>query len=364
MKHLRILVLAVMALSMNTFLLGATFTYTVRSDLQSDLDATFGGGTYSAIVNQLNNTLSQMKTEVESNIPADTQTNFLKQMAGAGAASTRGMGVDYASNPDIFTVGFGIGMGFGGFTGGISAPSNGLPSVGVGAGSSFILGLNAARVGIKDFWKIKSNRLTLYLNGMGYTMDQISNFYASTFSLGAHGQYEIVPQKAILPFKMLHWNGVDVSSGFDYTSMTAKITNNYTFTQTDGTLTTNWKVNGEVGAETGIFTIPIEASTGIQFLYVFTMYTGVGVDMNFGSSSSIANVGGPFSLTDPTNLPGKEIIGGDAKLDLSESQSPNFLDLRFFGGLQLNISALKIGTQVGWATGDNYNANFFIRAAW
>ncbi|RME92334.1 MAG: hypothetical protein D6767_03440 [Candidatus Hydrogenedentota bacterium] len=346
------------------------FRYSLRSDLQSTLDSTVPG-LYTQVEAELLSVLNTLDADVETSIPADTQTNFLKSMASSGVGASRGLGLDYASNPDIFTVGFGLGAGTTGLTDLINGnvAENALPSFGAAAGMSAVVGLNARRVGLKDFWKIKTNRLNLYLNVMSYSLN-VDKFRFSTFSLGAHGQYKIIPQKAILPFKMLHWGGVDVSTGFDYLSMEVLFQNKYSFTEVDTsnppyTTKIRWDVTGRVGADTGVFTIPIEASTNLQFLYIFTLFGGLGLDLNLGSTSSIADVGGDFSyIVSNAGTVQAEVIGGNATLDLSETQHPPIVDLRAFAGIQMNIWALKLVLSGGWATGDTYNINMFFRVAY
>ena len=118
-----------------------------------------------------------------------------------------------------------------------------------------------------------------------------------------------------------------------------------------------------MGAKITTHSIPIEVSTAIQTLYLFTPYFGFGADLNFGTAT--ASVEGTSTVAmDSNNLSTTAV----AELDLIDGQegTPGSFALRYFAGMQFNMWIFKgyVHYNANLAGGNIYGINGGLRVAW
>lgn len=305
---------------------------------------------------------NEVEKEVNKDLPDADASTYLKGMANASVMSAKGVGTDYANDIDLFIFGVGVGIGadvgsnsFSDLVGG-DVDNNQVR--GVSFAPSIMFGLN---LGVFDMpkWsfldlnkvKLMGNFFTMKLDSFDDDLDgKVTNF-------GIHARYRIIDPVDIVPGRMVRWNGVDITTGFEYNSLDLRYLSRFDDQEieVDGQTAT---IDGtvRVGADVSSASIPVVASTGVQLGYILTTYGGLGVDLNLGSSKSLA------SLDADIDAGGFE---GDGVLDLGQKDSPSALTGRAFFGLQLNLSVVKLYAQLdkGFSSG-LYAANAGLRLTW
>ena len=337
------------------------------------------------------NLFTAMENDINTELKGFDQTKLLVPMADATALSHKGIGVDYSTNPEFFIMGFAISPSVNAGdrtyndlkneniyyeTGGGS-----VPQVGASAQLGLMAGINLGFLEIMpDLGFMDLNKLTIYADIFAMDAGQLMTDLdmqpkdmtikkAEFFNIGVHGQYPIIESVTIAPFGMAKWGGVSLTSGFEYTSSTILMTTTLPpGKNNDGIFEVTWDGSVDLGADTGILSIPVEVSTNFQFLYAFTLFAGAGLDFNIGKSSTIAEVTAPITGTALVAVPpinaGDTVVTADANLDMSEEVWATPVDIRFFGGLQINFPILKITTMVAYASNNGYQVTAGVKLAY
>jgi hypothetical protein len=182
---------------------------------------------------------------------------------------------------------------------------------------------------------------------------------------------------SIAPFGLLHWGGFTVGTGFNINNYTLTASHNvdnlneqqtFAFGSETLQLTYEWAGNSEIQVTSHSVTVPFEASTNVQLLYFLTLYGGVGVDLNFGSSSASATSDAPVTLTlrnVNTGISSSDLIKPEADFDLdTPSFGPTVGNVRAFGGAQINIVVLALFAQGQIDSASDWGVNAGARAFW
>ena len=121
--------------------------------------------------------------------------------------------------------------------------------------------------------------------------DNTLDFDTTNFGIGVN--YQWLPSVGVLG-GFARWRGINFGSGFLYQSnkidftTTTKVTQSVTSTDssTGTNVTTVISANPKLNVEAKMNTvsIPLEATTSLQFLWMFNLNAGVGADLVFGSS--------------------------------------------------------------------------------
>ncbi|MCO4792315.1 MAG: hypothetical protein KC493_01290 [Bacteriovoracaceae bacterium] len=314
--------------------------------------------------NTLAPVIATMKADLNADLPDADQSSYLAGMADAAAASQKGIGTDYINDIDVFVVGLGVGVGAHVGNNTLSdllgGDIDGEQLRGIGLSPSLMLGINMGMFDLPEWEYFDPNKVKLMVNFFTFSKDD-TDFNAKFTNFGIHGRYRIVEEKAILPAKLLHWHGVNVSTGFEYTSLELAYTNTETTTYTDGGITANIAGTVKAGAKVTTMSIPVEASTAVTLGYIFTLYGGAGLDVSFGSAESIANVNAPITL-------GGTAPGGTsltANLDLGQKDGPTTFLPRAFVGLGLGVPLVKLNFQLNKGFGEEvYGLTAALRVTW
>jgi hypothetical protein len=313
-----------------------------------------------------------LENEVNANLPdADTGT-YLKGIANASVLSGAGIGVDYAAPFKVALLGFNFGLGADLGSVPLSDLLNGnadLSRVGGIAGQgSVLLGISLAPYLSGKSALFDPARLKIFA---GFFKKSISRETAdlafTAFSL--HGQYKIITG-GMKGAGLAKWGGLDVTTGLRSSAMRVEINQSVTEGVTQSStypgnpsITSTFVGNVNAGADTNIYTIPIDVSTSARLLYVLGFFAGLGMDMSFGSANSIANLTGPITTTDSANSLG--VITGQAALDLGENTGPTLSNVRYFAGAQIEMGVLAISLQFNQSlTNSTLGANLGVKAFW
>ncbi len=289
--------------------------------------------------------------------PSGSEDSFLGQMGNSNALASRGLESDPLLTPGLIVVGAGFGVGeTGSLRGGAGAKKNSLPGVGVSGQGSILFGGPASLFGLKtDFLGLSVQRLTFFGNFMTLSFDnavQDLKLGMTTFGVGA--QYVLVPEAYRI--RAFRWGGLTVSSGLQYAfSRVSYYTKFNSNDSSSGSVNMNWDAAGDLGVRSSVVTIPIQFTSSVTLLYVATLYTGLGADLNFGSSHLEGNVTGPVVGKDSGNT---TVFTGTGTLDTQAANtvSPSFLSVRGLVGAQVNLGTLKIFAQYNRSFSTNGNA--------
>lgn len=279
----------------------------------------------------------QLETQVNNNLPDADQSNYLKGMANASVASQKGLGASYGSNIDYMEVGFtgalGADLGNNSMSDLISGDVDTNQIRGVGVGAAVSLGLKGGLFGSK-IGPFDMKRTAFY--GYFLTLDapDTDGLEGDTTSMGVHVQYKLIEGFGA-GFGLFEWGGVDVTTGFERSSMKIKFVEPITESVTEGGITANFSGTATVGADVSTVTIPLEISTNFRVLYLTSFFAGLGMDISSGKAKSIANLTGDITIT------GGGGGTGQATLDLGSEEGPSAISTRAFGGFQVNLTVLN-----------------------
>lgn len=372
-----------------------------------------GGGNCDAILSSLvNETLFHyVDGFMEDYLFFDEHTlaGLMSNTSVSFGLSQKGMTTDYSSNIRVAMVGLGVGFGLSAgdtgfqslleqdynaladtFSGGVSGNLE-IPGVGLGVGASGMVGLPLKLLRLPKLIFIDPNKITLFGGGMyapyTYNLDANSKVEFQYLSYSGHAQYKLF-RKRDIGFSGLRWGGIDLTSGLEHNSMKLLYSSNNAITPsgletiTDGTNTlevlplgemgnmANVQITGdaEFGVELSSTSVPVELSTSFRFLYFITFFAGGAVDFNIGRSLIIMEpslgISGTLLGGDPFAPVSEATISSDAKIDFTSEGSPELITFRGFGGVQLNLTIIKLVANVSFMPSPQaFGANVAVRVA-
>ena len=346
---------------MKKLLLGFTIlasSLTINTTQAALFSITCNSGT--AVCNAIEPVRLKMENDINADLPDADASNYLKGMANASVMSNKANGTDYADDIDVFVVGVGVGLGadvgnnsFGDLIGG---DIDGEQLRGIGVQPSLLVGLNLGLFNLPMWGEFDPNKVKVFLNFFTYDKND-AEVTAELTNFGVHFRYKFYDPVAVLPGKLVHWTGVDISTGFEYSKLNLAYTTSKSTTYTEGAFNATITGNLLVGAEVTTMSIPVEVSTGVQLGYVLSLYTGLGADLNFGSAEAKANVNAPITASNGASLTGA--------LDLGQEASPTTITPRGFFGFQINVPFVKLYVQLDKMLAESaYGLGTGVRVTW
>jgi hypothetical protein len=276
---------------------------------------------------------SRMQTTINDAYGATNVDGFIRSFADATAFSMRGLGVDYASDPNSLILGVGINVAV---AAGDEISESERPTAGLAPNIGFMAGLNLASQG--------APRWTIFGNGF-YRKGSTEDLRGGILSAGLHVQYRLVnPQvDKDIATKALRWTGIDLTAGLEFTRWTLGV--NDAITTDLGVDGTNGSANlvldstGTYDLSSTAVTVPVEATTGLRIALLVSIYVGAALDFTAGKGKLDANLNGTLLTSDNRQIGTATISGGG-----EESASP--FAARVMAGAQLNLWKLKLYTQL------------------
>ncbi len=293
--------------------------------------------------------------------------SFLRKFGDAQSFTSKGLGVDYASEATYFEVGgsasFALGMDR------TYQPSNtpGFPISGVGLNASLMGGLSLGFLGIP---------VMVFGNWMKVPTQNYGAMSGSLDNWGVHAQVRLFgPSRSMSALKMLvRWGGIAVTTGLDYSHMSLglkqPISSKFTFSNlpdvgVDATGAASGDIMDVNGAVVGTAhlnidmttkSIPLEVTTSLRLLTLLTAYGGLGFDWQLGGGSNM-DVGVDAKMVGHTLLPGaasgsknpadySNLDLGTAHVKFMDHAEPSAAKIRGIMGLQINLFMLRIFTQM------------------
>ncbi len=279
---------------------------------------------------------------VDDQLRMDGQTEFLQQMATATALSAHGMGVDYASNPQRFVVGGGIGSAVDGA--GFGYGDGLLPASGFAFQVVAMGGFNLGAFADDDS---PLRRFVLYGHGMGANGGR-GQFSAYAANGGGNLQIQLLK---VRDAGAASWGGIAFTTGFARTIYELTLSDTIPLSASGHT----WQADGAYEVVVATNSIPIELSTNMRAGF-FTVYGGGGVDIiTGGTAESDINLYGDI-------MNGNKKVG-EALITWSDSTSVSNVAPRVFGGVQINILPVKLYGQLNISPGGGTGAHTGVRIA-
>ncbi len=321
-----------------------------------------GADALPVLKNFIDSEIQKVENEINKDLPSAPPKRLMEGMADSSVAAGKGIGSDYASDMDVFLIG--AGMGLGADLEKDKTTDSDLSGVGVAPG--LIVGMNLSWMDSKSFLGMDTDRLNIYFNFMKYNYEHTLNDKPNEkseaeldmFTLGTHFRYDWIKGNGS---KWLGWGGVKFHFGYEYnkTDLTFSSQINETVNQTAGTgENINGIISGNPRAKIAVNThsIPLELSTDVRFLYFLSLYTGLGVDYNWGQAKGSGNINGNNS---PVNCTGGTCTGAgnptiqvkpEANIDATGKVTA--FTPRAFVGLQVNIPFVRIFVQADKVLGN------------
>jgi hypothetical protein len=302
---------------------------------------------------KLGTTRAALETQVQGKLQSIFQTarvgEYLRSLADAQAFTTRGMGVDYASNFNVLMVGGAANVAFNVDKGvGAQDEQEKPPIAGVSTNVTLMAGLNLGLIGL--------NGLTVYGNYFQWH-GHLEQFDTEMRNWGVHLQLKLFgPGEEKLLNALFRWGGFDITTGLEYARLKL-------------VLSDRWQRNVPVGVGGGsddpyvaldaagtfsvdmnTMSIPIELTTNFRLLYLLGIYGGLGFDWQVSGQSDML-----IGIEDKQirghigqGVPDQTI--GSANVTATESASPSAGRMRVIAGLQLNLFFVKTFAQLNVIT--------------
>lgn len=306
---------------------------------------------------QWDTALADIETQVNKDFPSTSSPQRLMQgMANSSVMAGKGIGSDYASRMQVVMIGAGVGVG----ADLEKDKATGSDISGVGVQGGLMIGTNLGWLDTEKILGLYTDRLNIYFNYLGYNLDRQmgdgnnNNLQADLKSFGFHASYDLVKPKGN---SLVRWGGVKVHTGFEYNSTKLQFTTdlNESVSETIGGQTVSGTITGKPSATIDVATqsIPVEVSTNVQLLYFLSLYTGLGVDMNFGKAKAAGALNAnPSQLQVGAGGPGSGPTV-QAEANISGSGNVDSFLTRAFAGVQINLPYTNIFVQADKSLGND-----------
>ena len=312
-----------------------------------------------ALTATLDSMANAMETQFNTTIASvSNQSSFLGAIGNANAASSRSYlspGVVPANRDFFVSLGgsgaFALGSGAT-ISGGLQFPQNQLPPIGVGAKTGLTVGVTGRY--FPSFLPLDPSKLMFSVSYFNMDLSRIIGHGVGLKSsqFGAGISYQAYEPQSWSP--LIRFNGFKISSGLTYSSFDASFSTPFNLSQTSGPIDMSWNSSVDLGVSSHVFTLSNEVTTGIRLLWLLNLYTGVGLDFNFGSSKVTGSSNGPVSASST----GTPVFTGNAVISSDDSgTAPTFLQLRYLVGTEIDLGPFGVYVQGQVSTPSVYGVN-------
>lgn len=293
--------------------------------------------------------LVNVQADINQDLPLGKPKRLMEGMANSQVASAKGVATDYISHFDAVAIGVGVGIG---------ADLEEDKSVdselsGAGITGAVQFGLNVSKITDSPFLGMDPKRLTVMGNFFKYNADRKVDdnaIKADMLSFGFSGSYRWIDGGRN---RWWGWDGVRLHTGYQYSRLDLTVSTNLNEV-VNANLGANGTLNGTVSGspkatiETGTHSIPLEISTGVNFLYVLSFYGGLGTDINMGAAKgkgALNSDDSTLTCSGGTSCGGNPNIVVRTSANVGEEGKVNPFFLRAFAGFQVNVPFVNIYAQ-------------------
>ena len=292
----------------------------------------------------------QLDGAMSADLKLDGQSEFLAQMSRANLMSMKGMGADYASNPQRFVLGGSVGTAVNSAGARFGRGDEGLPSGGFAFQAAILAGLNFGAFTDND--KSAARRFVLYVDGMTANT-QLEPFRAKFLNLGTHLQIKLVGSAG--DAKAVEWGGLDLTGGYELSHYELDL--HQPLPVPSGDLT--WDADGTLSVVSDGSSVPIELSSNLR-LVVATLFLGGAADLHMRSeAASEISLGGPIQV----DVEGEERKIGDAEVRLENRGGEVDMTGRIFGGAQVELWVVKVYGHLNVGFDNSFGGHLGLRVA-
>lgn len=336
----------------------AEVTVQLKSDAAQQQYAQLAGVSLADIQMQLQTELDRLFQEYEPE-------KYLQRFSDAQAFTTRGLGVDYASNIRYLMVGFATNFSVNAEEAYVPKDTKTRPPVeGAATNLTAMVGLNLGLIGLRP--------VTLYGN-YWRSEGTYREFDALIENRGFHVQLKLFGPAAdeSMWSAVLRWGGIDITTGFDYARTRMNLVKARTLARAipigdarSGGPVVNVASTGTFGLDMSTTSIPLEVTTNVRLLHLLTLYGGVGFDWQLGGGGDmVINLDGTMTGTVPGQTANVDL--GTATVVAEEDSEPSKARVRGLIGVQANVWLVKVFTQVNFVP-DPFAASVGVgvRLAW
>lgn len=350
----------------------ATGFYAVESSaqiftLKFNADSSFSDPLFAQAITAISAEIKQVEDKINDGLPKSKNPERLMQgMANSSVMAGKGVGSDYASEMSVLLIGAGAGVGAD-LEKNKEAKSD-LSGVGVQAG--IMIGTNLSWMDTATILGLDTNRINIYGNFFKYDMNNTSKdttIKGKISSYGVHASYDWIPRS---PSKLFGWGGVKIHTGYEYNKMDVVLNSKIeedisaeTPSVPDATFNATLNANPFASVNVATHSIPIEISTSFRFLYLFTLYGGLGADFNTGSAMGKGDLNSTLSEvrcneTNASSGCGTLGDGGlageiEAGANIDGKGKVKAFTSRAFAGVQFNLPYFLIFVQGDKELGSN-----------
>jgi opacity protein-like surface antigen len=309
---------------------------------------------------------SMLKGELEKLFQTYRLSDWLRSFQDAHAFTTRGLGVDYASNLSAVMVGAAANVSLNAEEAFVPDGTRGKPPVGgLSTNATLMAGVNLGFLGARpltifgNFWKSRTS---------------YREFDAHLDNWGVHAQLRLLrpDDEETVWSAFLRWGGIAITTGVDHAHMklvlgqarplrtsipVGQVGMDSARVDIDST--------GDFVADLETFSVPLEVTTSFRFLYVLTLYGGGGFDWQIGGGSSMTvGLNGRMTGVVPSRMQSFDV--GGAQVTASEKAEPSVGRLRALVGLQANLWLVRVFAQLNAVPSDPFIASLAVgaRVAW
>lgn len=283
--------------------------------------------------------IQDIENEINKDIPNGNPKRLMEGMANSQAASGKGLATDYISYFDTFMIGGGVGLG-------ADLEENkeyDSDLSGAGVQGGVFLGLNLSAFSDGSILGMDTRDMTLVLNAFKFDINRKADdntIKAGLTSFGFMGTYKWIKGD---DSRWFGWDGVRVHTGYQYSSTNLQINSiiNEEVNETTSGATISGTITGSPQAkiETSTHSIPLEISSGVNFLYIFSFYGGLGTDYNVGSARGFADANAQDSNLTCTGgaCGGGQVVTVRSTANIDDKGKVQPFFLRGFAGFQFNL---------------------------
>lgn len=307
---------------------------------------------------------AQLQSALNEAYQVANGSQYVRNFGDSFAFTTKGLGVDYASNPQLFVVGIAGNVSLNVQDGFVPQNTKTAPPINA-------VGLNATLMGGLNFGFLGFSPLTIYGNYYQCSAT-INDHHADLKNWGVHAQVKVFNPGGLLGRgSPLRWGGVDVTTGLDYSQMVLRLTSG-TINSTVPLGTSQVPDLSVIASSMGTFnldlrtySIPLEVTTNLRLLYILSLYGGLGLDLQVGGGNDmVLALNGTLTGRAPSQGITAQPLG-TVSMAATDHQGPSVGHLRGLVGAQISILVVKLFAQLNWMPDKNLaGLAFGARVAW
>jgi hypothetical protein len=285
---------------------------------------------------------------------------FLRRLGDSQNFTSKGLGVDYASEATYFEVGGAVSFAMGIDRTYQPGDMQGFPIQGVGLNATAMGGISLASLGVP---------VMIFGNYMKIPTMDYGSMSGSLENWGVHAQLRLFgPSRDSSALSMLlRWGGIAITTGIDSSHMALGLRKNIksSFVFPNSTQQASLGVNASPTAtadnqarfnlDMTTRSIPLEITTSLRLLTFLTAYGGIGFDWQLGGASTMdldinATITGRY--TDPGTQTSVQQNLGTASAKAKVSADPSPAKVRAIVGAQFNLFLLRVFAQINLTNSD------------